>query len=86
MAALNSIGLPVALAPPDVPASVPAETAGYLRKLSVWMAQQLVGKMPAQTAIPGILFLASDGSVWKLAVQPNGAFSVDRVPGGSTPT
>lgn len=55
----------------------------YLRRLGLWMVNQLQGKVPVNTASPMILLQSPGGSVFKIVVSDAGVISAVGVPLGS---
>jgi hypothetical protein len=81
--------------PPDVPhdPGVSNVLANYLRGFALWCRQGFAAKLPADTALPGILLQAYDAApgttpaVWMLRVASNGSFTAHQVSvGGPNPT
>lgn len=83
------------LPPPDVPhdSKISDTLANYLRTFALWARNGFANKLPANTALPGVMFQAYDAtpgttpSVWLLRVASNGTFSIVQVhTGGANPT
>jgi hypothetical protein len=83
------------LPPPDVPhdPKVSDTLANYLRTFALWARNGFANKLPANTALPGVMLQAFDAApgatpaVWMLRVQSNGSFVAHQVSvGGPNPT
>jgi hypothetical protein len=81
--------------PPDVPndPKISEALTQFLRTFSLWCRRGFATKLPADTALPGILLQAFDAApgttpaVWMLRVQSNGSFVAHQVSvGGPNPT
>jgi hypothetical protein len=81
--------------PPDLP-SDPATSptlTNYLRTFALWCRQSLQTKLPADTALTGIILQAYDAApgttpaVWMLRVSTNGQFTAHQMNvGGPNPS
>jgi len=67
--------------PPDVP-SIPGQNANltsYLRRFSTWATAQFATKIPTNQAVSSVMFVAPDGTVWRLRVDVGGVARVEQV-------
>jgi len=78
---------PAAQPPPDVPAGTAEPLANFLRTFSLWCRRGFADRLPANSAIPGILLQARDDptKVFRLEVDSAGALHATPVALGRGP-
>lgn len=78
------------IAPPTVPMTIDPLVREYLQRFSAWVANELFTTVSTNSAVPKLMFLASDEKppkhAFMVTVDSAGAMSITSVPLGSTPT